>query len=78
MPKLVGTTLRMAWHADPRALLAVAFSEIGQGIAAAVGLLAVNAVMHALLGSGGSAPRSTWPPLPRSNGKPSTTRTSAG
>ncbi|MFD3736064.1 ATP-binding cassette domain-containing protein [Streptomyces sp. NPDC058632] len=52
MPGLVGTTLRMAWQADRRALLAVALSEVGQGIAAAVGLLAVNAVMHALLGSG--------------------------
>ncbi|WP_055531543.1 ABC transporter ATP-binding protein [Streptomyces alboniger] len=54
MPGLVGATLRMAWNADRRALLAVAMSEIGQGIAAAVGLLAVNAVMHALLGGTGS------------------------
>ncbi|MET9388083.1 ABC transporter ATP-binding protein [Streptomyces sp. NPDC002928] len=58
MPALVGTTLRMAWSADRRALLAVAVSEIGQGIAAAVGLLAINAVMHALLaGSGDAAQR---------------------
>ncbi|MFE2979080.1 ATP-binding cassette domain-containing protein [Streptomyces sp. NPDC059258] len=55
MPALVGATLRMAWQADRRALLAVAVSEIGQGIAAAVGLLAVNAVMHALLAGTGSA-----------------------
>ncbi|WRZ88182.1 ABC transporter ATP-binding protein/permease [Streptomyces sp. NBC_01007] len=52
MPTLVGATLRMTWNADRRALSAVVISEIGQGIAAAVGLLAVNAVMHALLGSG--------------------------
>ncbi|MFF3933250.1 ATP-binding cassette domain-containing protein [Streptomyces hirsutus] len=52
MPRLVGATLRMAWRANRRALLAVAISEVGQGIAAAVGLLAVNAVMHTLLGSG--------------------------
>ncbi|MFF0108191.1 ATP-binding cassette domain-containing protein [Streptomyces hirsutus] len=52
MPRLVGATLRMAWQANRRALLAVAISEVGQGIAAAAGLLAVNAVMHALLGSG--------------------------
>ncbi|MEU2979894.1 ABC transporter ATP-binding protein [Streptomyces hirsutus] len=52
MPRLVGATLRMAWRANRRALLAVAISEVGQGIAAAVGLLSVNAVMHALLGSG--------------------------
>ncbi|MEU6012254.1 hypothetical protein [Streptomyces sp. NPDC047453] len=43
----VGATLRMAWQADRRALLAVAVSEIGQGIAAAASLLAINAVMHA-------------------------------
>ncbi|MFE4413342.1 ABC transporter ATP-binding protein [Streptomyces sp. NPDC056821] len=55
MPALVGATLRMAWNADRRALIAVAASEVGQGIAAAVGLLAVNAVMHALLGGNGSA-----------------------
>ncbi|WP_165914316.1 ABC transporter ATP-binding protein [Streptomyces sp. AcE210] len=58
MPTLVGATLRMAWNADRRALIAVAVSEIGQGIAAAVGLLAINAVMHALLaGSGSTAQR---------------------
>ncbi|MDR6980080.1 ATP-binding cassette subfamily B protein [Streptomyces sp. 3330] len=55
MPALVGAALRMAWSADRRALLAVAVSEIGQGIAAAVGLLAINAVMHALLASSGDA-----------------------
>ncbi|MET8829546.1 ABC transporter ATP-binding protein [Streptomyces sp. NPDC004610] len=55
MPALVGATLRLAWQADRRALLAVVVSEIGQGIAAAVGLLAVNAVMHALLAGSGSA-----------------------
>lgn len=55
MPALVGATLRMAWNADRRALIAVAISETGQGIAAAVGLLAVNSVMHALLGGSGDA-----------------------
>ncbi|WP_324786930.1 ABC transporter ATP-binding protein [Streptomyces sp. H51] len=58
MPSLVGATLRLAWSADRRALFAVAASELGQGIAAAVGLLALNAVMHALLaGSGDAAQR---------------------
>lgn len=52
MPRLVGGTLRRAWRADRPALVAVAVSEVGQGIAAAVGLLAVNAVMYALLGGG--------------------------
>ncbi|MEE4495103.1 ABC transporter ATP-binding protein [Streptomyces sp. BE230] len=55
MPALVGAALRMAWNADRRALIAVAVSEIGQGIAAAVGLLAINSVMHALLGGTGNA-----------------------
>ncbi|MFJ3498635.1 ATP-binding cassette domain-containing protein [Streptomyces sp. NPDC086091] len=55
MPGLVGATLRMAWQADRRALLALGVSEIGQGLAAAAGLLAVNAVMHALLAGSGSA-----------------------
>ncbi|MFI1564215.1 ABC transporter ATP-binding protein [Streptomyces sp. NPDC020490] len=55
MPSLVGATLRLAWSADRRALFAVAASELGQGIAAAVGLLALNAVMHALLGGSGDA-----------------------
>ncbi|MFD0542457.1 ATP-binding cassette domain-containing protein [Streptomyces mexicanus] len=57
MPGLVGAALRMAWRADRRALLAVVLSEVGQGVAAAVGLLAVNAVMHALLGSGSPGQR---------------------
>ncbi|MFJ6632169.1 ABC transporter ATP-binding protein [Streptomyces sp. NPDC091376] len=52
MPRLVGGTLRRAWRADRPALVAVAVSEVGQGVAAAVGLLAVNAVMYALLGGG--------------------------
>jgi ATP-binding cassette subfamily B protein len=64
MPALVGAALRMAWSADRRALLAVAVSEIGQGIAAAVGLLAVNAVMHALLAGSGDAPQRLHALLP--------------
>ncbi|MFJ2744807.1 ABC transporter ATP-binding protein [Streptomyces sp. NPDC087440] len=55
MPSLIGGTLRIAWTADRRALLAVTASEVGQGIAAAVGLLAVNAVMQVLLGGSGTA-----------------------
>ncbi|MFG3293461.1 ABC transporter ATP-binding protein [Streptomyces sp. NPDC048179] len=57
MPRLVGAALRMAGSADRRALVAVAISEVGQGIAAAVGLLAINAVMHALLRSGDAVER---------------------
>ncbi|WP_406142684.1 ABC transporter ATP-binding protein [Streptomyces sp. NBC_01089] len=57
MPRLVGGTLRRAWSVDRPALLTVGASEVGQGIAAAVSLLAVNAVMHALLGGGTPADR---------------------
>ncbi|WNI20768.1 ABC transporter ATP-binding protein [Streptomyces sp. ITFR-16] len=57
MPRLVGSTLRRAWAADRPALLVVGVSEIGQGVAAAAGLLAVNAVMHALLGGGAPVDR---------------------
>ncbi|MEV5195928.1 ABC transporter ATP-binding protein [Streptomyces clavifer] len=57
MPRLVASTLRRAWAADRPALLVVGISEVGQGIAAAVGLLAVNSVMHALLGSGAPVDR---------------------
>ncbi|MGW7056026.1 hypothetical protein [Streptomyces sp. NPDC054888] len=57
MPGLISTTLRMAWSADHRALVSVAVSELGQGIAAAVGLLALNAVMNALLGAGDAVER---------------------
>lgn len=57
MPRLVGSTLRRAWAADRPALLVVGASEVGQGVAAAVALLAVNAVMHALLGGGDPADR---------------------
>ncbi|WP_329327710.1 ABC transporter ATP-binding protein [Streptomyces mirabilis] len=64
MPALVGATLHMAWQADRRALLAVAVSEMGQGIAAAIGLLAINAVMHALLAGSGSAPERLHALLP--------------
>ncbi|MEU1438576.1 ABC transporter ATP-binding protein [Streptomyces sp. NPDC005786] len=57
MPGLVSAALRMAWSADRRALTVVAISELGQGIAAAVSLLAINAVMHALLGAGDAVER---------------------
>ncbi|WP_030570268.1 ATP-binding cassette domain-containing protein [Streptomyces aureocirculatus] len=52
MPQPVLATLRRAWRADRSSLLGVGISEVGQGITAAVSLLAVNAVMHALLGAG--------------------------
>ena len=63
MPRLVGGTLRRAWRADRPSLLGVGVSEVGQGIAAAASLLAVNGVMHALL-DGGTAPERLRAALP--------------
>ncbi|MQY14486.1 Vitamin B12 import ATP-binding protein BtuD [Streptomyces sp. RB5] len=57
LPGLVGSCLRLAWAADRRALRTVAAAEVGQGICEALGLLAVNAVLHALLAGGTAADR---------------------
>ncbi|MDT3396034.1 ABC transporter ATP-binding protein [Streptomyces sp. B1866] len=57
LPGLVGRTVRLAWQADRRALVTVAVAEVGQGIAEALGLLAVNAVLGAILPSGDPADR---------------------
>ncbi|MCP3821843.1 ABC transporter ATP-binding protein/permease [Streptomyces sp. A3M-1-3] len=56
-PHQVWGTLRRAWRADRGALLSVGACEIGQGIVTAVNLLVLNAVMHALLGTGTPADR---------------------
>ncbi|WP_338702008.1 ABC transporter ATP-binding protein [Streptomyces sp. Q6] len=56
-PRQVWGTLRRAWRADRGALVSVGFCEIGQGIVTAVNLLVLNAVMHALLGTGTPADR---------------------
>ncbi|MFE9404215.1 ABC transporter ATP-binding protein [Streptomyces sp. NPDC006530] len=57
MPRLVGATVKRAWRADRSGLVVLGIAEIGQGIAAAVGLLIVNTVMHALLGVGSASER---------------------
>ncbi|WP_343298726.1 ABC transporter ATP-binding protein [Streptomyces sp. SID1034] len=57
MPRLVGATVRRAWRADRSGLVVLGIAEVGQGIAAAVGLLIVNSVMHALLGGGTASER---------------------
>ncbi|GHB77935.1 multidrug ABC transporter permease [Streptomyces xanthochromogenes] len=63
MPRLVGATVKRAWRADRSGLVVLGIAEVGQGIAAAIGLLIVNSVMHALLG-GGSAPERLHQALP--------------
>jgi ATP-binding cassette subfamily B protein len=52
LPQLVNATLRLAWHADRRALLAVGAAEVGRGAGQAAGLLVTNQVLHALFASG--------------------------
>ncbi|MFD7016658.1 ABC transporter ATP-binding protein [Streptomyces sp. NPDC059928] len=52
LPRLVGHTIALAWRTDRRSLITVGVTEVGQGIAAAVKLLAVNAALHAILAAG--------------------------
>ncbi|WP_431047941.1 ABC transporter ATP-binding protein [Streptomyces sp. P1-3] len=59
LPHLLGTTVRLAHQADPRALRVVAAAESGRGIAQAVGLVAVNQVLAHLLDGGTTADRLT-------------------
>ncbi|MDI3344852.1 ABC transporter ATP-binding protein [Streptomyces sp. AJ-1] len=56
-PGMVAGTLRLAARADRRALWTVGAAEVGQGVAAAVGLVLVNQVLGALLGTGEVAGR---------------------
>ncbi|GGU55829.1 multidrug ABC transporter permease [Streptomyces albospinus] len=52
LPGLVGRTIALAWRTDRRSLITVGVTEVGQGIAAAVKLLALNAALHAILAAG--------------------------
>ncbi|MFJ7996592.1 ABC transporter ATP-binding protein [Streptomyces sp. NPDC096310] len=59
LPRLVGTTIRLALEADRGALRLVTCAEIGRGVSQAVGLIAVNRVLTHLLGEGTTAERLT-------------------
>ncbi|MET3988298.1 ABC transporter ATP-binding protein [Streptomyces sp. PvR034] len=59
LPKMVATGLRLAHLADARALRVVLGSEVGRGIAQAVGLVAVNSVLGHILAGGGTKDRLT-------------------
>ncbi|MGX4690539.1 ABC transporter ATP-binding protein [Streptomyces sp. JNUCC 63] len=59
MPRLIGSTVRLARRADRRALFQVAAAEAGGGVAQAVGLVAVNRVLAQLLGHGETTERLT-------------------
>ncbi|WP_435860139.1 ABC transporter ATP-binding protein [Streptomyces roseus] len=59
LPRLVGTGLRLAHLADPRALRIVLTSEACRGIAQAIGLVAVNSVLGHVLAAGSTNERLT-------------------
>ncbi|WP_327188621.1 ABC transporter ATP-binding protein [Streptomyces xinghaiensis] len=52
LPRLMGMAVRLSWQAGRGATAAVALAEIGRGVAQAVGLLGVNALLAVLLGPG--------------------------
>ncbi|WP_042385291.1 ABC transporter ATP-binding protein [Streptacidiphilus melanogenes] len=52
LPRLVGTVLRLAWAADRRALLTIAVTETGQGLAGALSYLAVTGLLRHLFAAG--------------------------
>ncbi|MGV9247016.1 ABC transporter ATP-binding protein [Streptomyces sp. NPDC003710] len=52
LPRMVGMVLRTGWTTDPRALAGVVASQLGQGVTAAWGLVAVNSVLTRLFANG--------------------------
>ncbi|WP_369203251.1 ABC transporter ATP-binding protein [Streptomyces sp. PU-14G] len=55
LPRMVGVVLRAGWSADPRALAGLVVSQIGQGLTAGFGLVAVNGVLTQLFADGPTA-----------------------
>ncbi|MFF8652583.1 ATP-binding cassette domain-containing protein [Streptomyces huasconensis] len=55
LPRMVGMVLRTGWQTDPRALAAVVAAQLGQGVAAGWGLVAVNSVLSELFADGPTA-----------------------
>lgn len=55
LPRMVGMVLRTGWQTDPRALAAVVAAQLGQGVAAGWGLVAVNRVLTELFADGPTA-----------------------
>ncbi|HEV7628992.1 MAG TPA: ABC transporter ATP-binding protein, partial [Streptomyces sp.] len=49
LPQMLGSAVRLAWQSDRRAARIVAAAELGQGIARAFSLVAINHVLTALL-----------------------------
>ncbi len=64
LPALVLRSLKMAWQVDRGATLGLLACQIGTGVLAAVGLLAVTGTINALISSGDIAER-LWEAAPR-------------
>lgn len=52
LPRMMGKVLRTGWQTDPRALAGVVAAQLGQGVAAGWGLVAVNGVLGRLFADG--------------------------
>ncbi|MFJ9897902.1 ABC transporter ATP-binding protein [Streptomyces sp. NPDC091280] len=57
LPAMLGSSFRLAWQADPRAVRIVLAAEAGRGATQAVSLLAVNSVLGQLINGGTIADR---------------------
>lgn len=55
LPRMMGMALRTGWETDRRALAGVVASQLGQGVTAAWGLVAVNSVLTQLFADGPTA-----------------------
>ncbi|MFI0232676.1 ABC transporter ATP-binding protein [Streptomyces sp. NPDC017086] len=65
LPRMVGMVLRTGWETDRRALTGVVIAQLGQGVTAGWGLVAVNSVLTELFADGPTADklRDTLPSL---------------
>ncbi|MEU7315798.1 ABC transporter ATP-binding protein [Streptomyces sp. NPDC007083] len=52
LPRMAGTVLRTGWSVDRRALAGVVAAQVGQGVTAAWGLVAVNGILTQLFADG--------------------------
>ncbi|MFE1294019.1 hypothetical protein [Streptomyces sp. NPDC058731] len=55
LPRMVGMVLRTGWQADRRALAGLVAAQLGQGVTAGWGLVAVNSVLTQLFADGPNA-----------------------
>ncbi|MCP9985397.1 ABC transporter ATP-binding protein/permease [Streptomyces sudanensis] len=55
LPRMVGMVLRTGWQADRRALAGLVAAQLGQGVTAGWGLVAVNSVLMRLFADGPTA-----------------------